>query len=101
MSFSACTGSDHATRDIALTEPDLGSAPAAAATTALQAFVGVPFVYDAPQLLSTFALLRRRSIIYRVTFAPSANGLTATAGRITGTPLVAGTFSATISASDP
>ena len=100
VSLSACATSDRSTTDAALTEPDLGSTTVAAAVTALQAFAGVPFVYDAPQTSPTFASLRRRSATYRVTFAPSANGLTATAGRITGTPLVTGTFTATISASD-
>ncbi len=97
LSLSACASDDPAGSEVALTAPAIG-ATSAATTLALQAFVGVPFAYDAPATSATFSSLRRRSVTYRVTFAPSANGLTATGGRISGTPLVTGTFTATITA---
>ncbi len=100
--LSACTADRSATAPIvpdqATSADVVGIVAATATTTTVSATVGVPFVLDASRL--TFTGLRGTRLLYTVSFAPSANGLSALAGRITGTPLAVGTVVATVTATD-
>ena len=60
--------------------------------------VGKPFTYDASALALT--ALRGPRVLYVVQFTSAANGLVSIGGRITGTPVSAGTVTATILATD-
>ena len=63
------------------------------------AVVGTSFDYDAARGGAAFSG-GSGSLSYAVSFAPSANGLTASAGRITGRPEAAGTITVTLTARD-
>ena len=64
------------------------------------AVAGSAFNYDATLGNSVFSDPRGKGLTYAVTFSPSANGLSATAGRISGTPATTGIMTATIAATD-
>jgi cytochrome c peroxidase len=64
------------------------------------AVVGTAFFYDATAGGTTFKDARAGGLTYSVTFAPAANGLTASLGRISGTPATTGLITATIVATD-
>jgi cytochrome c peroxidase len=64
------------------------------------AAAGVSFNYDATLAASAFSDPKGKGLTYSVSFSPSANGLSATAGRISGTPLAPGVTYATITATD-
>ena len=72
----------------------------AAANTPQGATVGTAFSYDATKGGTTFTNASNAAMSYAVTFAPAANGLTASQGRISGVPTNAGIVTATIVASD-
>jgi cytochrome c peroxidase len=63
------------------------------------AVVGTPFEYDATRGGTAFSG-GSGPLSYTVSFAPSANGLTASAGRITGLPEAAATTTVTVTARD-
>lgn len=71
-----------------------------APSTTLYATVGVPFVYDATAGGTTVNTSRGTRSRYAVSFAPSANGLVATGGRINGVPLAAMTVTSTVTVTD-
>lgn len=71
----------------------------ASANTAQGATVGTLFSYDATRGGATFSG-GLPVITYSVAFTPSANGLVATNGRITGTPVTAAATTVTITARD-
>lgn len=64
------------------------------------AVIGTAFNYDATLGNSVFSDPRGKGLTYTVSFSPSANGLSATAGRISGTPTSPAVMTATISATD-
>ena len=64
------------------------------------ATIGVPFDFDAAGPGGVFTGGSNATLSYAVSFAPTANGLRAVQGRITGTPMSAGVVTATIVATD-
>ncbi len=96
---SAADGSSTATTPT-VAAPTTEPVSVASANAPQQATVGVAFSYDATLNGTSFKDPKGAGLTYAVSFAPSANGLTATAGRITGVPLVAGTITAAITATD-
>lgn len=75
--------------------PSLRSTNDVCASTA-----GVAWTYDATKAGATFTDPAGKGLTYAVSFAPNANGLTATAGLVTGTPASPGVITATITATD-
>ena len=98
--LAACTGAEQASSAVNVTSPSASETVALIANSSQLATVGVVFTFDASRASTAFRALRGTSLTYRVSFAPSANGLSAAGARIRGMPLVAGTFTATITASD-
>lgn len=72
----------------------------ASSNTVQGATVGQSFTYDATKNGTAFSSGSAAALTYTVTFAPNANGLTASQGRITGTPLQPLVMTATIVATD-
>ncbi len=68
--------------------------------TAIGSTVGTAFTYDATKNGVGFTDPRGTGLTYAVSFAPSANGLTAASGRIAGTPVAPGIVTVTIVATD-
>jgi cytochrome c peroxidase len=64
------------------------------------AAVGAAFNYDATLGNAAFSDPRAKGLTYAVSFSPSANGLLASAGRISGTPTAPGVMTVTIAATD-
>jgi cytochrome c peroxidase len=64
------------------------------------ATVDAPFSFDATQGGRAFIDPRGWGLTYAVTFTPSANGLVATAGRISGTPSAPGVVTVQVTATD-
>lgn len=95
IALAACDGGAGLTN--AVVEP----APLAVRTqnAPQAAVVGMPFDYDAARGGTAFSG-GSGPLSYAVSFAPSANGLTASAGRITGQPDSAGTVTVTLTARD-
>jgi len=98
--LAACGPHDTSTVAATVTDPQATPVSVLATISAQQATVGVPYTFDAARSSSAFRSLRATGLTYRVTFAPSADGLTATQGRIAGTLLAAGTVNVVISATD-
>ncbi|MES2524658.1 MAG: cytochrome c peroxidase [Gemmatimonadota bacterium] len=67
---------------------------------ALGTVVGTALNYDATKNGTGFTDPRSSGLTYAVSFAPAVPGLTATAGRITGTPTTAGVGTVTVTAQD-
>ena len=67
---------------------------------AQSAIAGLAFSFDATRNHTTFTDPRGTGLTYTVAFTPSVSGLSATAGRITGTPLAPGTITVLITATD-
>ena len=81
--------------------PPANSAPVLASANADQAAsLGVAFTYDATQNETTFTDADGDTLSYTVSFDPAANGLTSTAGVISGTPADDVTITANITADD-
>lgn len=68
--------------------------------SAIGSTVGVAFSYDATRNGAGFSDPRATGLTYTVSFAPSANGLAAANGRISGTPATPGIVTVTIAATD-
>ncbi len=98
--LAACTSAEQPSNSSNVTSPATSEPVSLIAYSVQQATVGVAFAYDASRGSAAFRVLRAKSLTYRISFAPNANGLVAIGARISGEPLVAGTFSATITASD-
>ncbi len=98
--LAACTSAEQPSSGSNVTSPSASETVALIANSSQLATVGVVFTFDASRASTAFRALRATSLTYRVSFAPSANGLSAAGARIRGVPLVAGTFTATITASD-
>ena len=97
----ACSGGEQSSSASNVTSPSVGEPVGSLISSgAQQATVGVRFSYDASRASTAFRALRGTSLVYRVSFAPNANGLIAAGARISGVPLAAGTFAVTITASD-
>jgi cytochrome c peroxidase len=64
------------------------------------ATVSAPFNYDATLGGTAFIDAKARGLTYAVTFSPSANGLTASGGRVSGIPLAPGVISVRVTATD-
>ena len=96
----SCASADHSDSIAAVTEPASAATTVVSLATTLEATVGSPFTYDATRNAAAFRQLRTTGLTFRVVFTPTANGLSATAGRISGVPLSAGTITATITATD-
>ncbi|HEY9226407.1 MAG TPA: putative Ig domain-containing protein, partial [Gemmatimonadaceae bacterium] len=78
-----------------------GGPPVVNATSRTQvATVGAPFSYDATRNGSAFTDPKGQGLTYAVTFSPAANGLTASAGRISGTPSTPGVIGVELTATD-
>lgn len=104
---TACTGGDGPSSPATPLVPTTPTVPASAEPvrvssvhTPIGATVGVGFTYDATKNGSCFTDPRGTGLTYAVTFAPSANGLTASNGRLAGTPAAAGIVTITIVATD-
>jgi cytochrome c peroxidase len=91
---AACGGAD--------TTPTVnaGSPTPATAITAQVATVAIPFSLDASMHGAAFNDPKGRGLTYRITFSPSANGLAASGGQITGAPLAPSVITATVIARD-
>jgi cytochrome c peroxidase len=72
----------------------------AAANAVQAATVGAAFSYDATQGGATFRDAGGGGLTYAVTVEPAGRGLSATGGRISGTPTAPGVFTATVTAVD-
>jgi cytochrome c peroxidase len=70
------------------------------ANTTQASTVGTPFNMDATVSGTAFSDPRAGGLTYSVSFTPTANGLSATGGRISGTPAAPGVTTATITARD-
>ncbi len=64
------------------------------------AVAGVAFTFDATRNNTTFTDPRGTGLTYTAAFSPVLCGLSATAGRITGTPLAPGTITVVLTATD-
>ncbi len=64
------------------------------------AVAGTAYSYDATQGSGAFSDPEGGMLTYTVAFSPNANGLTASAGVVSGTPTSAGTITVTITATD-
>ena len=64
------------------------------------ATAGVAYAFDPTRNNTTFSDPRNTGLTYAVTFSPALCGLSVTAGQIAGVPLVPGTITVTITASD-
>jgi cytochrome c peroxidase len=108
--FAACGGPESATpvtpvvpaKDTTTTPvpTPTGTVTLALHNPSQAAVVGQGFTYDATRGGTTFRDARGTGLTYEVTFAPSANGLSALNGRVSGTPLSTGLVTATIIATD-
>ena len=104
--LSACGGSSSG--NITTIQPPtvtpvtpVNHAPVVANANAGQsATVGVNFDYDATQSGTTFSDSDGDALTYTVTYAPAAQGLSDTAGVISGSPSVDGAITVTITADD-
>ncbi len=96
----ACSSGEGTTVAATIAEPSVTAPGLVAVAAPVEAAVGSPFTYDATRNSVAFRALRSPGLTYRVVFSPSANGLTATGGRIGGTPLLVGQITATITATD-
>ena len=67
---------------------------------AVGATVGAAFTYDATKNSACFSDPRGSGLTYAVIFAPAANGLTASSGRIAGVPAAPGIMTVTVVATD-
>ena len=95
IALAACDGGAVTTASVVEAAP-----PAVQTQNAPQAaVVGTPFDYDATRGGAAFSG-GSGSLSYTVSFAPSANGLTASAGRITGLPQAAATTTVTLTGRD-
>lgn len=105
---TACQGTDQSTApDMSATEVRGRPAPApmplvvVSANSPQAATVGAFFSYDATKGGSTFGGGNTSApLTYAVTFAPTANGFTATNGRISGTPAASAVTTVTLTARD-
>lgn len=78
-----------------------GGPPAAVTVARPQvATVGTSFTFDATQGGSAFTDPKGRGLSYSITFLPSANGLVATAGAISGSPAAPGVIHVVLKATD-
>ncbi len=103
LALSACSSTDSSSTSDLVVDPNPPvSEPVSVVVPngGQQATVGVPFSYDATQNGAAFKDPRGGGLVYAVSFAPTANGLNATAGRISGVPNAAGVVTATIAATD-
>lgn len=100
--LGACTASDQGSTTVTPTvaAPTTEPVSVAIANGPQQATVAIAYSYDATLNGSCFKDPKGTGLTYAVAFAPSTNGLVATAGRISGVPLIAGTFAVTITATD-
>ncbi len=80
--------------------PETAAVAVAAANQAQRATTGLPFSYDATLGGTAFTRPAGAGLTYSVRFMPSANGLTATAGRIGGVPAAPSVIIAEITATD-
>ena len=98
--ISGCGGSGGATSTI---NPPVAvnQAPViSTANTDQSATVGIAFEYDATQGGGVFSDADGDALSFTVSYSPSANGLSDSAGVISGTPIAEGTTTVTITASD-
>ena len=97
LAAMACSGEANSAAPVgANTNPVAVVTPIATQT----AVVGVGYSFDPTRGNTTFSDPRNTGLTYAVTFVPAASGLAATAGLIAGTPLVPGTITVTITATD-
>jgi len=95
----ACGGGGSSTPTIDTTPTNF--APVLASPNTNQAAeVGTAFSYDATQSGSAFTDADGDTLTYTIAYAPAAQGLTDSAGVISGTPSAAGTVSVTVTAND-
>jgi len=98
---SACGGGGGSDGATPTTPASVNAVPVLATANADQsATVGTSFSYDAVQNGSTFNDADGDALTYTITFAPNANGLTASNGQISGTPEDDIEVTVTISAND-
>lgn len=100
--LGACSAADQSSTAVTPTvaAPTVEPVSVAVANGPQQATVGVAYAYDATLNGSCFKDPKGAGLTYTIVFAPSANGLTATSGRISGVPLTAGVITASITATD-
>lgn len=103
MVLSACDGasSGNITTIQPPTVAPVNQAPVVANANAAQAaIVGVDFNYDATQVATTFSDADGDTLIYTVAYSPASQGLSDTAGVISGSPSVDGVITITVTAND-
>lgn len=88
------------TRTITIVVQPAAAIQLSAANAPQSAVVGQAFSYDATRGGTAFSSASGAALSYEVTFAPAANGLSASNGRITGTPSSAAVITATVTARD-
>lgn len=94
-------GSDSGTSGISSTPVVVNQVPTLSAANSDQtATVGAPFDYDATQASASFSDADGDTLTYSVAYSPAAQGLSDTAGVLSGTPSTEGTITITITASD-
>jgi cytochrome c peroxidase len=100
--LTACGGGgESGGSGIASTPVTVNQAPITASANADQsATVGDAFSYDATQAGASFTDADGDSLTYAVSYSPAAQGLSDTAGVISGTPSAEGTITVTITAND-
>ncbi|PHR91835.1 MAG: cytochrome-c peroxidase [Robiginitomaculum sp.] len=99
--MAGCGGGNSATTSVTPTPTSTNQAPVVASANADQAGnFGFDFSYDATQSGTTFSDVNGDTLSYSVAYAPSANGLTDTAGVISGVVSANEDISVTITAAD-
>ena len=81
--------------------PPQNTAPTVSSANSNQSgIIGETFEYDATQAGATFTDADGDTLAYSVTFSPTAQGLSASNGVISGTPAATGVITVTITADD-
>lgn len=106
LALSACGGDDSGATTTAQTTTTAATQANRAPTVTSQvpdqdAVEGQAFTFDATQDGQTFDDADGDLLVYTVSFDLNDTGLTATGGEISGTPVLSGTITVTITATDP
>ncbi len=97
--ITACSG-ESGTETSPTAQPNTESIAVVTPVGTQAATAGVAFTFDPTRNNTTFSDPRGTGLTYSVRFSPALSGLSATLGRIAGTPLAPGTIVVTITATD-